>query len=65
MNDPIVCNPDEISFVVAEDGKSITFQPCGTISFNLNDVEQRYCARCHRFMDLVMAARELKKEMFP
>jgi hypothetical protein len=21
------------------------------MSWNLNDIEQRYCARCHRFLD--------------
>jgi hypothetical protein len=53
------CNPIEIKWSVAEGGKSITFQPCGTTSHNINDVTQRYCARCDRFMDLVELAREL------
>lgn len=59
------CDPKAISFDVAEDGSSITFQPCGFTSHNPNDVEGKYCVRCHRFMDLVMAVRYVKKEMFP
>jgi hypothetical protein len=58
----MICNPNEISYTVAADGRSILFRPCGVRSFNMNDVEQKYCARCHRFMDLVEAARELTRE---
>ncbi len=24
---------------------------CGLVSYNLNDIRQRYCAACHRFHD--------------
>ena len=30
---------------------SITCPNCGRTSYNLNDVEQRYCVACHRFAD--------------
>lgn len=55
----IPCSPDEISYTVAEDGSSITFRPCGITSCHPEDVRQRYCAACNRFMDLVELAREL------
>ena len=61
----MICDPDEISFTIADDGKSITFRPCGITSNNATDVEKRYCAWCHRYMDLVMLARQMKKERFP
>lgn len=59
----IICNPRDISYTVAADGKSITFQPCGVTSHNINDIENKYCARCHRFMELVKAARDILKEV--
>jgi len=58
----IPCSPDDISAVVADDGKSITFYPCGRTSHNPNDVEKRYCAACHRWMDLLELARRMKAE---
>lgn len=30
---------------------SITCPRCGATSYNLNDVRERYCARCHVFID--------------
>ena len=59
----IECDPDQISCAVAPDGKSITFYPCRWTSHNLNDVEKRYCARCHRWMDLLELARKVKEEV--
>lgn len=59
----IPCSPDEISCTVAEDGKSITFHPCGLTSYHPSDIEQRYCAACHRWMGLLEAVREIRKEM--
>jgi hypothetical protein len=58
MSEPCIY-PLEITYAIAPDGKSITFQPCGFTSHHPLDVEARYCARCHRFMDLI----ELVKEM--
>ncbi len=58
-NHPWPCNPREITCTIAADGKSITFQPCGMTSHNPSDVEQRYCIRCHRWMDLVELARQM------
>ncbi len=26
---------------------------CGKISYNKNDIEQRYCGHCHRFHDRI------------
>jgi hypothetical protein len=37
------------SYVLADDGSSITCLVCGTTSYNVNDVEKKYCGRCHRF----------------
>lgn len=37
--------------IASDDGKTIMFLPCGTISFNANDVRKRYCALCHRFIN--------------
>jgi hypothetical protein len=31
---------------------------CGAISHNLNDADQRYCARCHVFVDVVIERRD-------
>jgi hypothetical protein len=57
-----ICNPHDISYTVAADGQSILFRPCGVRSFNANDVKEKYCARCHRFMDLLAVARDLTRE---
>lgn len=37
------------SYVIADDGKSITCVRCGSTSYNLNDVKERYCGHCKRF----------------
>lgn len=50
-----------IRYVIAPDGKSILFYPCGNISFHPEDVRHKYCARCNRFMDLIDIARDLSK----
>jgi hypothetical protein len=57
------CSPREITYSIAADGKSITFQPCGLTSYNPIDVEQRYCARCDRWMDLVELARQITEDI--
>lgn len=38
------------TFQVAQDGLSITFQPCGTTSYHPDDIKNRYCPLCHRFI---------------
>lgn len=43
------CNGSQ-TYRVADDGKSITFSPCGVTSWHPKDVENRFCARCHTFM---------------
>lgn len=53
---PSECSASD--FLVAPDGRSITFLPCGVTSHNANDVRERYCARCHRFMELNEASLE-------
>lgn len=56
----ITCSkPFEITYTVAEDGSSITFRPCGVTSNHPMDVRQKYCPRCHRFMDLIALAKEV------
>lgn len=57
------CAPNEISCTVAEDGKSITFQPCGLTSHHPRDIEERYCVACHRWMGLLEVVRKIRKEM--
>jgi hypothetical protein len=59
----MMCNPREITCTVAENGRSIEFHPCGVISHNINDVQNKYCARCHRFVSLVDAARSILEEI--
>ena len=45
------CKPSQVSSYIADDDAiCIMFMPCAAVSFNRNDVEQRYCARCHRFI---------------
>jgi hypothetical protein len=39
------------TFVISEDGKSITCKRCKRKSYNLNDVANRYCDHCHQFHD--------------
>jgi hypothetical protein len=45
------CDPEQMSCRISDDGKSITFTPCGVTSFHAKDVANRYCARCNRFME--------------
>lgn len=37
------------TYTLSEDGQSITCNLCGMRSYNRNDIEQKYCGRCHRF----------------
>lgn len=34
-----------------EDPPSFTCPRCGAVSFNPNDIRERYCGRCHVFVD--------------
>lgn len=36
-------------YEIGHDGKSITCKTCNLTSFNPNDVEHRYCGKCHAF----------------
>lgn len=36
--------------VVDPDRQWIRFNPCGVVSRNKNDIENKYCAKCHRFI---------------
>jgi hypothetical protein len=38
-------------YTIAPDGRSIICHRCGMTSHNRNDVAQRYCGRCHMFLD--------------
>lgn len=38
------------SYLVAPDGRSITFRPCGVKSWHKEDVRRVYCAMCGRFI---------------
>lgn len=37
--------------MIGGEGKRIQCLDCGAISWNLNDVRQRYCGHCHEFHD--------------
>lgn len=37
---------------ISDDGKSITCLHCNMESFNINDVNNLYCGKCHRFHDV-------------
>lgn len=41
--------PRENSFVIDLNAPSITCKVCGLTSFNVNDVNNRYCGHCHRY----------------
>lgn len=42
---------DERTYIVSDDGKTITCLRCGKISHNANDVREHYCGHCHIFHD--------------
>lgn len=51
---------------IAQDGKSITFYPCETTSHNRNDVKNRYCGKCNRFIaDLWRPGDPVEKFYYP
>ncbi len=39
------------TFTISADGKSITCHRCKKTSYNLNDVEKKYCGHCLVFHD--------------
>jgi ribosomal protein S27AE len=46
------CSPEQPrSYKITDNGRAIEFQPCRVKSWNANDVTNRYCARCHTFME--------------
>lgn len=63
----IPCSPDEIACSIEQtpDGPCIVFSPCGFRSYHPKDIEEEYCARCHRWMDLLRAARAIRAKFFP
>lgn len=63
----IPCSPDDISYVIEDtpDGRRILFMPCGFTSYHPMDIANKYCIRCHRWMDLLEFAREMKAVLFP
>lgn len=36
-------------YILLYDGKAILCRHCGMISFNINDIKEKYCGNCHRF----------------
>ncbi|MDB6022975.1 MAG: hypothetical protein JWQ04_2832 [Pedosphaera sp.] len=36
-------------YIITNDGASIGCKTCGRVSFNLNDVREKYCGFCHKF----------------
>lgn len=47
--EPVVRQGIGPAYTISQDGQSITCHVCGLTSYNLNDVKNRYCARCHVF----------------
>jgi hypothetical protein len=48
------CKPSQVSSYIADDESgSIMFLPCGVISFDRNDVRERYCTKCRRFIMVI------------
>ncbi|MEA3211296.1 MAG: hypothetical protein QOE70_4353 [Chthoniobacter sp.] len=50
------------AYTISADGRSITCHACGRTSHNSNDVREKYCGHCHRFLsdpDLDLEARFL------
>ena len=45
-----ICS-DSPTYRLIMDGQAIEFLPCHTTSYNLNDVINRYCAFCDRFIE--------------
>jgi hypothetical protein len=41
----------ESCYAIAADGRSVTFLPCGITSHHPMDVQHRYCALCHSFIE--------------
>jgi len=42
--------------------KGIKCLVCGLTSWNINDVEQKYCGNCHQFHDILQQQEELQNE---
>jgi hypothetical protein len=40
-----------VNFLMVENGEAIMCLKCGMVSFNPNDVAQRYCGACHVFLN--------------
>lgn len=40
---------------------SITCPICGRTSYNQDDIKERYCGKCHQFLDLLQFSLELKQ----
>ncbi len=42
-----------MTYQLVKTGKSLGIKCllCGLVSYNLNDIRQRYCGQCHRFHD--------------
>jgi CRISPR/Cas system-associated protein Cas10 (large subunit of type III CRISPR-Cas system) len=55
-------HPLEITYILGPGGRSITFYPCWFTSHHPEDVAQKYCAVCHRWMDLIELARRMHEE---
>ena len=34
---------------------------CGMASFNMNDIEKKYCGNCHQFHSIMMAMNEMEE----
>jgi flavodoxin len=52
----------EIIEDIKGDLKGIKCFICGLTSWNINDVEQKYCGNCHQFHDILQQQEELQNE---
>jgi hypothetical protein len=53
-----VPEPAAAAYSIIAGGRAIQCLTCLLISFNELDIEQRYCARCHRIHPLDQAVKE-------
>jgi hypothetical protein len=44
------------NYTIAADGKSITCHDCGMTSYNLKDVEYKFCGKCSKFHEGYVSA---------
>ena len=58
-----ICKPHQMSSYIADDNSlSIMFLPCGVVSFDRREVNERYCAKCNRFITKSFGPRQIDQK---